>query len=102
MLAEKAKAGEISMQYPEVQSRANKVMLVLSNFGFVISWSSLCVHLFQNWNLMDGKLRVDANFVLIVFPLLWISLLSEKTKGSSMVLAFLAFMAVRALVYRLV
>jgi hypothetical protein len=80
--------------------RANRVGFVLGNLAFVASWLSLCVHLIRRWHLMDGLVRADIEYLIIIFLALWISLLFEKTKAPTLALVCASFWGVLTLVFR--
>ena len=62
----------------------------------------LCVHLTQHWHLIDGKLRADIGYLTVIFLLLWVNLLVEKTKALCLGLVCGSFWGVLALAFRFV
>jgi hypothetical protein len=86
----------------EHQSRIDKAALLISNAGFAISWVWLLVHLVQHRRALTGSLRVDIEFLMLIFLFLWINLLFERVKGLTLGFVCGAFLGVAALVLRLI
>jgi hypothetical protein len=86
----------------EDQSRTDRAALLISNVGFAVSWVWLLVHLVQHRRALTASLRTDIEFLMLIFPLLWINLLFERVKGLTLGFVCGAFLGVAALVLRLV
>jgi multisubunit Na+/H+ antiporter MnhF subunit len=84
------------------QARGNKILFVLSNVAFAISWLSLCVRLIQHWHTIDRAVRADVEYLAFIFLFLWIYLLLEKTKGFGLMLVLASLIGVLPLAYRFI
>jgi hypothetical protein len=90
------------MQDGALMARANRLGSPLANFTFFASWIALCAHLAQRWHFIDSGMRADMEFLTLIFLLLWINLLIEKTKIVCLGLVCGSFWSVLALVFRFI
>ena len=88
------------MQSDVFPVRANRVVFVLANLAFVVSWLSLCVHLIRRWHHLDGLVRADIEYLTIIFLVLWVNLLFEKAKAPALALVCASFWGILTLVFR--
>lgn len=86
----------------ERQSKIDKAALFISNAGFAVSWMWLFVYLVQHRRSLTGSLRDEVEFLMLIFPLLWINLLFEKVKGLTLGFVCGAFLGAVVLVLRIV
>ena len=85
-----------------IPARGNKILFVVSNAAFVISWVLFCARLIQHWRSIDGRVRTDIEFLMFMFVCLWVDLLFEKAKGLSLMMVYASFWGALALASRLI
>jgi hypothetical protein len=82
-------------------SRSDKVVFVIANVSFLISWSAFCVHLAKRWHYVPVDLRSDASGLALTFFVLWFYLVRERSSSLCLMLACLAFWTASQLALRM-
>ena len=65
---------------------------------FILSWADLCIRLVLRWKIMPSHEEVI--FFGLIFPLLWLRLIQERTSGISLVGVAIVFLSVVHYVFR--
>jgi hypothetical protein len=58
----------------------------IANAAFLLFWVALDVRVFRHWHTMSGNSHFWVSSMAVMFPMLWLCLLREKTSLTSLAL----------------